>query len=107
MIRFLLALLCVGTPAFAHDHSTDPGAWIGQQRLLDPTSGEWCCDQRDCFPEQVTEFSDFVVVMTGEMIPSVRVIWRSADGRWWRCRYGVGHVSAGKTRCLIGPVKGM
>lgn len=101
----LLLLFLLSTPAFAHDHPQDAGSWIGQQRITDPKTGEWCCDQRDCFAEKVDEFSDFVLVMTGEMIPTNRVIWRSADGQWWRCRKYVNGNQV--TRCLIGPPKGL
>lgn len=109
MTRTSLALIGAGLifcgPALAHDHADSSGSWIGQQRMTDPRSGEFCCDQRDCFAELVSEFSDFIVVMTGEMIPTARVIWRSADGQWWRCRVWMNGEQ--KTRCLIGPPKGL
>ena len=39
-------LLILGTPiAGAHEH------WISRERLHDPVTREWCCDERDCFPQ--------------------------------------------------------
>jgi hypothetical protein len=44
----------------------------------------------------------FLVAETRETIPYSRVLWRSQDGAWWRCR----NLATGKTRCLIGPPQG-
>ena len=85
--------------ALAHDH------WISRQRLTDPLSGEWCCGAQDCEVEQVAEASGGYRVSTGEIIPAARVIWKSPDGTWLRCRYMAGE-RAGLTRCLIGPPPG-
>src|SRR6266705_6497 len=82
------SLLAMPLPAPAHDH------WINDQRLTDPMSGEWCCNEQDCAPEPagaVRETSaGYLIVATGETIPFARAIPRSADGRFWRCKYLVG-----------------
>ena len=44
----------------------------------------------------------YLVLETGEVIDKARVIWKSPDGAWWRCRFMSG-AKAGSTRCLIGP----
>jgi hypothetical protein len=98
---FVLFSLCL--IALAHTHG--PGSWINTNKLLNPQTGESCCNEQDCFAEQVDEFPDFVLVRTGEMIPSANVIWRSQDGQWWRCRKYVNGQQS--TRCLIGPPKGL
>jgi len=81
-----------------HDH------WISQNKLVDPVSGAWCCNQQDCQEiSGVTESdSGFHIVETGEMIPHNRILWKSQTGHWWRCRDGQNW-----TRCLIGPPRGM
>lgn len=99
----IVSVLLTASIALAHDH------WINNLRLTDPTSGEWCCNHIDCAAEPaggVTEGSGgYLVGATGEVIPYTRVIWKSQDGAWWRCRY-LGGERAGKTRCLIGPPPG-
>jgi hypothetical protein len=100
-----LAGMLMGTLALcAHDH------WISRDRLVDPVNGEWCCNENDCalLPESDVSAipGGYHVASTGEDIPAARVIWKSADGRWWRCRYLSGAVKAGQTRCLIGPPPG-
>lgn len=92
---FLMLAGCGERPAYAHDH------WISQQRLVDPVSGEWCCGTDDCQVEVVEETVGGYRVLTGEVIPASRVIWKSPDGLWRRCRYLSGD-KAGKTRCLVG-----
>lgn len=97
----LAAIVCaIAGAAHAHDH------WINAMRLHDPVSGAWCCDERDCAAVPaggVAERSGgYLVVETGELIPYARVIWRSPDGAWWRCR----NLATGATRCLIGPPPG-
>lgn len=101
--QFLLATLCVLlvlAPALAHD------SWISAQALSDPLSGESCCNHNDCAIVPKGGISQvlrgYLVVETGEVIASSRVIWRSPDGHWVRCRY-LGGDKAGQTRCLIGP----
>jgi hypothetical protein len=100
-MRLCLALagvLVLAPIALAHD------SWISDRGLTDPVSGQWCCNQHDCAPEQVREVGGGYLVQTGEVIPFRRVIWKSQDGRWWRCRrYQDGNES---TRCLIGPPPG-
>ena len=76
-----------------------PGAWIGDRKLRDPTSGSWCCNEEDCRVEAVREARDGVEVEGGEVVPYSRVIWKSEDGAWWRCR----DLDTNVTRCLIGP----
>jgi hypothetical protein len=88
--------------AKAHDH------WINDARLVDPFTKEWCCNEHDCElinAGGVSETSgdSYLISETGEIFPAMRVIWKSGDGRWWRCRY-LGGDKAGQTRCLIGPV---
>jgi len=90
-------VLLGGSFATAHD------SWISRNRLTDPASGEWCCNQFDCaeVPKNgLTESgTGYVVAETGEMIPYQRIIWKSQDGGWWRCR----NMRTNATRCLIGP----
>lgn len=99
-MRFVLSLLLCASPALAHDH------WIRAQNLTDPLSGESCCNVNDCvpvLPGGVQEVSGgYLLVGTGEFVPSARVIWKSPDGLWIRCQYMAG-TNIGKTRCLIGP----
>ena len=102
MVRFvsLAMLIATASLAAAHDH------WINHKRLADPQSGEWCCNHIDCaeVPAGGVRESNggYIVAETSETIPYTRVIWKSPDGHWWRCRY-LGGAKAGKTRCLIGP----
>lgn len=86
-------------PTYIHDH------WINGLRLNDPKSGEFCCGTGDCFAEKVWEYQNYVIVQTGEEIPTERVIWRSQDGQWWRCQKMVN--GRDTTRCLIGPPRGL
>lgn len=100
LLRFTtLAILLLLSPALAHE------SWINREKLTDPASKEWCCNRNDCRSEQVRETNGGYVVTTGEFVPFHRVIWKSEDGHWWRCRYMAGE-RAGKTRCLIGPSPG-
>ncbi len=96
LITTLFVLLGVSF-AMAHDH------WISRARMTDPVSGEWCCNHIDCaeIPAGgVREGSGgYFIGETGETIPYQRIIWKSQDGSWWRCR----NMSTNKTRCLIGP----
>lgn len=93
-------LLLLIVPALAHD------SWISRQRIVDPVTGEWCCNLHDCQVEAVREVSGGYSTAGGDVVPFSRVIWKSPDGRWWRCRY-LGGEKAGKTRCLIGPIPAM
>jgi hypothetical protein len=102
MVRLLLVLcaLCGSSYAVAHDH------WISRNRMIDPQSGEWCCNHIDCTAVPAGGVAEqnggYVVTETGETIPYARVIWRSQDGEWWRCR----NLRTNATRCLIGPPQG-
>jgi hypothetical protein len=101
MVRICAILqLLLGNSAFAHDH------WISRNRITDPQTGEWCCNHIDCAavpPGGVNEVKGgYAVVETGETVPYARVIWRSQDGAWWRCR----NLRSNATRCLIGPPQG-
>lgn len=83
------------SPVYGHDH------WISRQKLTDPITGQWCCNEFDTFEE--TENVEAVpggyrIKSTGEFIPNERVIWKSPGG-WWRSR----NLGDGTTRCLIGP----
>lgn len=91
-----VAIALLSAPARAHDH------WINNERLVDPVTGEWCCNLNDCQVEQVQEVEGGYSTAGGDVVPRARVIWKSPDGHWWRCRYLFGE-NAGKTRCLIGP----
>ena len=107
MQRRLAAALavCWCAPALAHDHG--PGSWINNERLIDPVTGEWCCNTNDCReePDNVEAVPDgYRIRSTGEVIARDRVIWRSPGG-WWRCRY-LSAERDGQTRCLIGPPHG-
>jgi len=95
----IIALLALITAANSHD------SWISQQRMTDPASGEWCCNHIDCKPEQVKEVRGGYSTAGGDVVPYSRVIPKSPDGQWWRCRY-LGGEKAGQTRCLIGPPPG-
>jgi hypothetical protein len=77
-------------------------SWISSSCLTDPSSGEWCCNHIDCREETVREIAGGYQVETGEIIPYSRVIWKSQDGAWWRCR----NLGTNTTRCLIGPPSG-
>jgi hypothetical protein len=65
-------------------------------------SGEWCCNVNDCQAEKVREVDGGFLTEAGAVIPFSRVIWKSQDGSWWRCR----NLATRKTRCLIGPPPG-
>ena len=98
MIATVILLLGISV-AGAHD------SWINRMRLTDPLSGQWCCNHIDCtsIPGGVKEVSGgYSVFETGEFIPHERVLWRSQDGVWWRCR----NLQNNSTRCLIGPPSG-
>ena len=86
--------------SLSHDH------WINHARLVDPASGEWCCNLIDCAAVPAGGVDEveggFLVRETQEVIPLVRVIWKSEDGGWWRCR----NMATNNTRCLIGPPRG-
>lgn len=99
MVRLILpifVLLGLSTAA-AHD------SWINRNRLTDPVSGEWCCNRYDCAEVPAGGVREsaggYFVAETRETIPYQRVIWRSEDGQWWRCR----NLRTNATRCLIGP----
>jgi len=102
MMRLITTLFVVfgGSLAVAHDH------WISNARMTDPQSGEWCCNHIDCSAVPaggVRESSGgFRIAETSETIPYQRVIWKSQDGLWWRCR----NMATNATRCLIGPPPG-
>lgn len=95
-LSLTLAFLFVPSLVHAHD------SWISRQRITDPASGEWCCNMNDCQPEQVREVRGGYSTQGGDVVPYSRVIPKSPDGQWWRCRY-MGGEKVGKTRCLIGP----
>ncbi len=109
-IRLSFAALAVLSlaPALAHDHGE--GAWINQMSLIDPVTREFCCGPQDCAPLPAGGISEnafgFRIAETGEQFAQGRVIWKAPDGRLWRCRYLAGP-EKGKTRCLIGPPRGM
>ena len=100
LIAVLLVLFC-SSLAVAHDH------WISRNRMIDPQSGEWCCNHIDCAAVPAGGVHEvrggYSVVETGETVPYARVIWRSQDGDWWRCR----NLRTNATRCLIGPPQGL
>ena len=102
MLRLLATLFVLlgGSLAAAHD------SWISRNRLTDPTSGEWCCNHVDCAEVPAGGLAEkpggYEVAETGEVIPYQRIIWKSQDGGWWRCR----NVRTNATRCLIGPPPG-
>ncbi len=98
MVRFAATVLVLLGSSFATAHDS----WISRNRLTDPASGEWCCNHIDCREEKVSETAGGYRVETGETIPYQRVIWKSQDGHWWRCR----NMSTNATRCLIGPPPG-
>jgi len=100
LLLIVLLGLLASSFAAAHDH------WISRNRMVDPQSGEWCCNHIDC--DRVPTggvreiFGGYLVGETGETIPYQRVIWKSEDGVWWRCR----NLRTNATRCLIGPPQG-
>jgi hypothetical protein len=102
-MRMLIAAGCaaiaMAAPAIGHD------SWISRQQLRDPASGEWCCNAIDCRAETVREVAGGYATEGGDVVPFARVIWRSPDGAWHRCRYMSGP-REGRTRCLIGPPPG-
>jgi len=100
----IVALIVSSSSALSHDHG--PGSWINQQSLRDPVSGENCCNLNDCQPDRsVRAVAGGYIVETGELVPAYRVLWRSQDGAWWRCRV-MGGANVNATRCLIGPPSG-
>lgn len=107
MRPIIACLLIVAGTSAALSHDAGPGSWMNMERLTDPLSGAWCCSQIDCHPMPAGSVQQtdggYLVEETGEVIAKPRVIWRSPDGLWWRCAYGVGALQS-KTRCLIGPV---
>jgi hypothetical protein len=102
MVRSITIVLVLLASSFAVAHDS----WISRNRLTDPQSGEWCCNHIDCAavaPGGLNEVSGgYSISETGETIPYARVIWRSQDGTWWRCR----NMRTNATRCLIGPPQG-
>jgi hypothetical protein len=102
MVRLLMVVIVLLASSFAAAHES----WISSNRLTDPQSGEWCCNHIDCAAVPAGGLSEssggFLVGETGEVIPYHRVIWRSQDGTWWRCR----NMRTNATRCLIGPPQG-
>lgn len=97
MVRALFAailLLISSVFAGAHDH------WINREKLHDPVTRAWCCDETDCFAQPAGEVTPapggYRIKSTGELIPHKRFLWRSPDDKWWRCGFS-------ETRCLIGP----
>lgn len=90
-----LLLLFSMSNSMAHDH------WVSDSRLEDPFTGAWCCNLDDCKPEQVKEVSNGYMT-EADFVVKERVLWKSQDGRWWRCR----DKSTNATRCLIGPPPG-
>lgn len=101
-----LLVVALGIAAAALAFPADSAAhdlWINRKRLVDPVSRQWCCNEHDC--ERVgadgvkENGTGYTVFETGEAIPHSRIIWKSEDGHWWRCR----NLSDNSTRCLIGP----
>lgn len=91
--------MLIATGAFGHD------SWINKRHLVDPQSRQWCCDEHDCEPLKTgvkENGAGYIIAETGEDIPYARVIWKSEDGLWWRCR----NLKDNSTRCLIGPPPG-
>jgi len=81
-LAIIAVALAAALPALAHDH------WLNT--MQDPKSGDWCCGENDCQEEHdnIREVRrGYLVISTGEVIPADRVIWKSPDGKWWRCRY--------------------
>lgn len=106
MVKIAAVVLALPLVVPAHDH------WISRDKLMDPLSGKSCCNEDDCeaLPaDSVKEVGTaFYIETTKEMFPSSRVLWKSADGRWWRCAPALnGEKFAGETRCLIGTLRGM
>jgi hypothetical protein len=95
-------IACTTVLAFDSVTARAHESWISSSRLTDPASGEWCCNHIDCREERVREIAGGYQVESGEIIPHSRVIWKSQDGAWWRCR----NLGTNKTRCLIGPPPG-
>lgn len=105
-MNYIVSLVCVVIISLlisigiskGHEH------WINQEKLTDPISGEWCCNEYDCNPLPVGGVSQqrhgVLIFETGEIIPNDRIIWKSPDGQWWRCHRNDEQKS---TRCLIGP----
>jgi hypothetical protein len=73
--------LLVSDFAFAHD------TWISRFRFVDPRSGDWCCDDRDCGPIdpiRVAIVEGGYLVDQEIFVESSRVL-PSEDGRYWTC----------------------
>ncbi len=103
----LISFIAIG-PVYGHDMGE--GSWVNTLNLIDPMTKNWCCNEKDCEPVSLGGIKEdvisFLVVETGESIAKERVIWKAPDGRWWRCKNLAGD-EIGKTRCLIGPPRGM
>jgi hypothetical protein len=62
---------------------------------------------KDCERVSVQEVGRayYYIHDTGEVFPKWRVIWKSPDGQWYRCRYlNTSGPMAGKTKCLVAPI---
>lgn len=97
-----LALICllIATPAAAVDD------WLEGMKFTDPVTKQWCCNHVDCTRQKVGAVTEtpagIIINETGELWPLNRVIWASPEDVWVRCVYG-----DGRTRCLIGPPRGI
>lgn len=109
MPRFFLTLAIAALPMLAHAHNS-------LNYLYDPVTKNHCCGMIHTCDRQpagaIKEVAKgFLVTETQEIIPHARVIWESPDDHWWRCKNDgsrvLGDDERKKTRCLIGPPRGM
>jgi hypothetical protein len=96
----LVALAALVTIALAHD------SWISRQQMRDPQTKEHCCNEHDCQAESVREVPGGYATQGGDVVPYSRVIWNSADGRWWRCRYLGGERMSARRAASLGRRRG-
>ena len=104
LVRVLFSVVLVlPTIASAHD------SWISRQKLRDPNSGEWCCNENDCSAldeVRIVETKEGYVVDRRFFISKDRAI-PSYDGRYWACfdPGGLhGHGPKRDVRCFFVPM---
>lgn len=98
MIRALLVLILLVSPALAHD------SWISRGGHRN-AAGEWCCGDGDCFVVEGVKHVSLPAVgyrlPSGEFVPQSEA-QPSPDGSFWRCKR-----PDGTRRCFFAPPPSM
>ena len=101
-MRYLLAVALIAVflvPAMAHG----PYAWIGDNNLTNPVTGEGCCGVEDCFPLPAGDIrnmgqGEYRFRLNNHIYRfPTRQVSPSRDGANWACF----NQSTGKPRCLF------